>query len=129
MADPARYDHDIWVGNHKTLKFRFSTVVAPGTTTPYPLTGLRVNVTVFNGDEQLVLKSTDTTPIPDVVIGGVDSNEITCILTPDDTRIIAGSDYAAGVSPTYEVEVWDANTEKTWLWGKMKLKGGANIDE
>lgn len=135
MSTPARYNHDLWVGNHKRLEFRLSSRDPDtGTTTPYPLTGIRVNVTVYdkapqNGGNRLVLKSTDTTPIPDVVIGGANDNEILAILTPEDTRDIAEGGYAAGDSPVYEVETFDGTTEKTWIWGTLKLKGGANIDE
>jgi hypothetical protein len=128
MSTPPRYDQELWVGNHKTLKFRFSAEDESGNRTPTPLAGIRVNVTVFNGSLPLVVKSTATTPTPDVVIGGDDGNEATCVLTPDDTRIIAGSGYAEGESPTYEVEFWDG-VELTKLWGRFKLRGGANIDE
>jgi hypothetical protein len=134
MATPARNDQDLWVGNHKRLEFRLWTGSTTGTTTPYPLTGIRVNVTVYDkapqaGGTRLVLKSTDTTPTPDVVISGDSDNEILAILTPEDTRSIAEGDYAEGASPVYEVETFDGTTEKTWIWGKLKLKGGANIDE
>lgn len=124
MAAPARKDFDLWVGNHLTLEFRLWS--GTGTTTPYPMDTYRVNVTVFNGDTKLVEKSTATST---VTVAGALDNEISCTLTPADTRLIAGSDYESGVKPRYEVEVWDGTTEKTWIWGNFSLKGGANIDE
>ena len=134
MATPARNDQDFWVGNHKRLEFRLWTGSSTGTTTPYPLAGIRVNVTVYDkapqaGGNRLVLKSTDTTPIPDVVVGGANGNELYAILTPADTRDIANGDYAEGESPVYEVETFDGTVERTWIWGRLRPKGGANIDE
>ena len=124
MSTPARNDLDIWIGNSNLLAFEFESSNTV-TTTPYPLAGLRVNFTVFNGPDQLVLKTTDGAT-PTITVTG---NRIDLVLTPDDTRTIAGADYAAGVRPTYEIEFWDGTYETTWMWGNLKLKGGSNIDE
>jgi len=122
MSTPARNDLDIWIGNSNLLAFEFESSDTV-TTTPYPLAGLRVNFTVFNGTEQLIVKTTNDASIT------VTGNRIDLVLTPDDTRVIAAADYAAGVKPTYEIEFWDGTYETTWMWGNLKLKGGANIDE
>jgi hypothetical protein len=82
----------------------------------------RVNLTVFNGDTQVVLKSTVDATLT------ATGNEVETVLTPDDTRLIdAGSD--GEVKPRYELEIWDGTVEKTWIWGNFTLKGGANLDE
>jgi hypothetical protein len=128
MATPARLDITVWVGNHKELKFRFSSGWGMSTTTPYPLTGIRVNFTVFNGDTRILSKSTADTPTPTIIVGGVDDNEITLEITPEDTRVIAAEEYEVGVKPRYEVEFWDGR-ETTWIYGNLKLVGGANDDE
>ena len=100
MTKPARRDIDIWVGNSHPLAFAFKSSDTV-TTTSYPLAGIRVNFTVFNGDEKLVLKTTEDSSI------SVTNDQIDLILTPDDTRIIAGSDYALGARPIYEIEFWN----------------------
>jgi hypothetical protein len=125
MSTPARYNRTLWVGNHNPWAFAFYSN-GTSTTTQYPLAGVRVNVTVFNGDEKLVEKSTAATPSPTVTVTG---ERIDTIWTPDDTRVIAGATYEDGVKPRYEVEFWNGGTETTWVWGTITLQGGANIDE
>jgi len=111
----------MWVGNHLPLEFRLWS--GTGTTTAYPMTGYRVNLTVYNGDIQLVSKSTVGATLT------VTGNVVETTLTPDDTRVIAASSYEDGVKPRYELEIWDGTVEKTWIWGNFSLKGGANVDE
>ena len=121
---PPQYNKTLWVGNHNPWAFGFFTN-GTSTTTEYPLAGIRVNVTIYSGDERLVGKSTAATPVPTVTVTG---SRIDTDITPDDTRIIAAA-VADGVKPRYEVEFWDGTRETTWVWGTVTLKGGANDDE
>ena len=123
MSTPARYNKTLWVGNHNPWAFRF---YSNGTsTTEYPLAGIRVNVSIFNGNVELVTKSTAVTPVPTVTVTG---NRIDTVFTPDDTRAIAAA-VGDGVKPRYEVEFWNGSLETTWVEGSVTLRGGANIDE
>ena len=120
MAAPGRKDFDLWVGNHLPMTFRLWS--GTGTTTAYPMGAYRVDLTVFNGDIELIYKSTVGAPLT------VTGNKVDCTLTPADTRTIDASSYEDGVKPRYELEIWDGTTQKTWIWGNFTLKGGANRD-
>ena len=121
---PALFNTDLWVGNHRTFVWRFATYTddTETSTTAYPLSGIAVFMTVFNGDIKLVEKSTTAGTVT------VTGNQASATLTPADTRTIAAATYDEGVKPTYEVEFRQAGIETTWLYGKLNLKGGDNED-
>lgn len=124
MTTPARYNTDLWIGNHATFRWQFAVYTddTETSTTSYPLTGVAVYFTIFNGDTKLVEKSTTAGTVT------VTGNQASATLTPADTRIIGDAVYEDGVKPTYEVEFRQAGIETTWLYGKLNLKGGDNAD-
>jgi len=124
MTTPARYNYDLWLGNHKTFIWRFAVYTddTETSTTSYPLSGTSVILTIFNGDTKLVEKSTTAGTVT------VSGNQASATLTPADTRLIGNAVYEDGVKPTYEVEFRQAGIETTWLYGKLNLKGGDNED-
>lgn len=121
---PANIPFDLWVGNHKTLIRRFKTT-ENGVELPIDLSSAVVIFTVYNGDTKLIEKSTT---LGTVLVQGADNNELSVTLTPANTRTIAAAVYDEGVKPTHEFEVRLGGTEETWVYGKIKLKGGDNVD-
>ena len=122
---PANIPFDLWVGNHKTIIRGFKATDNAGVTAPIDLTGYEVYFTVFNGDTKLIEKSTVAGT---VTITGTGNYQVSVTLSPDDTRLIAAAAYDEGVSPTHEIEMRIGGTEETWVAGKIRLKGGANVD-
>lgn len=92
---------------------------------PIDLSSAIVYFTVFNADTKLIELSTIAGT---VVIGGTGDYQVSVLLTPAQTRTIAAATYDEGVSPIYELEVWIAGVQETWVYGKLKLLGGDNID-
>jgi hypothetical protein len=70
MTTPARYNTDLWIGNHATFRWQFAVYTddTETSTTSYPLTGVSVYFTIFNADTKLrskyeaIIKLTYTSP-------------------------------------------------------------------
>jgi len=121
----ANIPFDLWVGNHVTIVRGFKTTDTNGAQIPIDLSAAVVYFTVFNGDTKLIEKSTTA---GSVTITGTGNYQVSVTLTPAETRTIAAAIYDEGVSPTHEIEIRIDGIQQTWVYGKIRLLGGQNVD-
>jgi hypothetical protein len=122
---PANVPIDLWVGNHKTIVRGFKTTDTNGDQIPIDLSAADVYFTVFNGDTKLIELSTVAST---VTIQGTGNEQVSVTLTPTQTRTIASATYDEGSFPKYEIEIRQSGVESTWVYGKIRLLGGQNVD-
>lgn len=121
---PANIPLTLWVGNHATIVRGFKSTV-DGVDTPIDMSSKAVYFTVFNGETAVLTKSTTA---GSVTITGTYSEQVSVTLTPAETRTLAALTVADGDSLMHEIEVRETGVESTWVYGKVKLKGGDNVD-
>lgn len=121
----ANIPFDLWAGNHVTIVRGFTAKDVAGVASPIDLLMFTIYFTVFNGDVKLIEKSTVA---GSVTVQGTGNYQISVTLTPAETRAIAAAIYDEGVGPTHEIEFRSGGQEETWIYGKIKLKGGDNVD-
>jgi len=121
---PANVPQTLWIGNHTTIIRGFKTTNA-GVVTAISLIGKVVFFTVYNGSAKLIEKSTTA---GSVTIQGVDNERAAVTITPSETRTLAAVDLTDSGGLVYEFEIRTAGVQETWCFGKLKLRGGANVD-
>lgn len=113
---PANHKLQVWVGNTKPVLLRF--FADDERTVPYSFVGVDVYFTCFSRKNRLLVK-TNVDSTLDIQNG----NEVAFEISTEESRML--SRYP---NVTYEVELRESNTEKTWLEGAIVFSGGANLD-
>jgi len=126
--DPANIPLTVWVGNHIPIIRGFKST-EDGVITPISLIGKDVFFTIFYGEGAARIKLIEKSTIAGTVSIVGDSDErMSVILTPADTRIIDAVDYTDTLGPKHEIEIHSGGVQETWIYGKVKIKGGNNVD-
>lgn len=113
---PGRYDLDVWIGNTTTLRFDF----LAEDEVPFDLTGSELVLTIIS-DGSGIRKSSAT---GDILIPTPEDGTASLTITVAESRNLI-----ARLGPArYEIERRIGDTQRTLLYGEVRLKGGINDD-